>query len=131
MRDPDGGHQVEAKKREVDEVVAGQSFVAQVRVNETQTAEATPARSQTPELGQHELGRIADEDVLDLAATGDQHADLALNFARDGAELGGHFRGSHLFGKRAPTKETFEGFDFARFEARDVTGHCIQRKLTT
>ena len=79
----DRRHQVEPQQRQVDEVVARQRLVAQVRVHQAQAAEPAAAGADAADLGQVDARGVADEHVLDLAAPADQDPDLPLDLARD------------------------------------------------
>ena len=81
-RHDDRGDQVEPEQREVDQVVARERLAAQVRVHQAQAAEAAAAGADAAEVGQHDARGVADDDVLDVAAPIDEHADLAIDLAR-------------------------------------------------
>ena len=75
--DLDGAHEVEAEAHEVDEVVARERLAADVRVHEAKPAEAPLGGAEAPDVRQHQLAGVADDDVVDLARAMDEHADLA------------------------------------------------------
>ena len=123
--DADGAHQVEAEQREVGEVVAGQRLAAEVGVDQAQAAEAAGGAAQTADVGQHDLGRIADEDVRDLAAAIDQHADLAKHRRRDLGEEVGELGAHHLRRCDAPAIDSLERLQLAGLQARGVARHLF------
>jgi len=69
-------HEIEAQAREIDDVVARQALVVEVRVDQPQAAEATFGGTRAADVGEHELGRVADDDPLHLTVAVDEHAHL-------------------------------------------------------
>ena len=51
-------------------------------MHQPQAAQAACAGAARPEVGQLQLVRVADDDVLDVALAVDEHADLPLDLAR-------------------------------------------------
>jgi hypothetical protein len=123
--DHDGGDQIEAQQREVGEVVAGEGLAAQVGVDQAQAAEAAGGAAQTADVGQGDLRRVADEDVGDLAAPIDQHADLTVHRRRDLGEVAGQLGADHLGRGDPPPVDPLERLELARLEARDVAGDFL------
>ena len=68
--------EIEAQAHEVDEVVARERLASQVRVHEAQAAEAPLGRAQAPDVGEHQLPGVPDDDVVDLPRAVHEHADL-------------------------------------------------------
>jgi hypothetical protein len=62
-------------------------------VDETEAAEAPLGRAETPDVREHELAGVADDDPLDLPRSMDQRADLTprldARFDERARELGG------------------------------------------
>ena len=116
----DGRDEVEAQAREVDEVVVGQRLAAQVRVYESQPAKPPIRRAEAAHVREHELVRIADDDVLDRAAAMHQHAHLPPGGG------GGFGEGLREFGREdavrgdAPTVDALERALVTGGEARGV-----------
>ena len=88
-RELDRRDEIEAEAHEVDEIVARQRLAAQVRVHEAQPAEAPLGGAQAADVGQHQLRRVADDDVVDLPGAVDEHADLPARLERDRRERPG------------------------------------------
>src|SRR5262249_16969929 len=78
--------QVEPEEREVGEVVLRQRLAAEVGVDEPEAAEAAARRTEAADVGKDELGRVPDDDVLDLTAAIDEDADLTRDLGRALAE---------------------------------------------
>ena len=81
-RNPDGRDEVEAKQRQVDEVVPAQGFIAQVSVDQSKPSETPTPGPQTSEIGQEQLRGITNEDMFDFTPSVDEHPDLPLDAAR-------------------------------------------------
>lgn len=113
----DGGDQVEAQARQVEQVVVGERLVAKVRVHEAQRAEASAGGAEAADVGEGQARGVADDDVLDGAAAVDQHADLAA-----GGE-GGVEEGARELGREDPI-----GGDAAAEDALDGAG--VARRKT-
>jgi hypothetical protein len=123
----DRRHEIEAQQREVDEVVAREGLVAQVRVHEAQAAEAPAAGAEAPDLGQVQAGRVAHEDVLDVAAPPDEEADLPLDLARQLTQVRRELRRRDLAREQAPPVDALERVQLAGREARRVSRYGLQR----
>src|SRR6187549_1820899 len=57
-----------------------------MRVNEAEPAETSLRRAETSDVREHQLARIADDDVVDLTRSMDQHPDLAARLDARGDE---------------------------------------------
>jgi hypothetical protein len=123
---PDGGDQVQAQQRQVDQVVPGQRLVAQVRVHQAQAAEAAPSGADTADLGQVDARRVADEHVLDLAAPAHQDADLAFDLARQLAQVGRQLGRRDLGGTEPPPVDPLERVLLARLEPGRIPRDGVQ-----
>ena len=84
---------VEAEADQVDEVVAGERLVEEVGVDEPEGAEAAGGGAEAADVREHQLGGVADDDVVDLARAMHEGADLP-------ALKGRNFRIGHRLGGR-------------------------------
>ncbi len=82
----DGGDEIEPQAHQIDPIVVRQRLAAQVRVHEAQAAEAALRGAQAPDVRQHQLGRVTDDDRVDRARSVDEHADLPARLERDRRE---------------------------------------------
>jgi hypothetical protein len=121
----DRGHRVEAKQREVREVVSRELLATQVRVHEAQTAKASLAAAHATDVGQHDLRRISDKHVLDRAAPVDEDADLAVNFGGLRRELCGELGRHDLRRGHAPAVQALQCFQLAGSQTREVSRHFL------
>jgi hypothetical protein len=118
--------QVQPQQRQVDEIVARQRLVPQVRVDQPQAAEPTAPGADATDLGQVDARGIADEDVLDLAAPADQDPDLPLDLARDAAQVRGELCRRDFSGTEPPPVNAFERVFLAGLEPRDIAADDVQ-----
>jgi hypothetical protein len=122
----DRRHQIEPQQRQINEVVAGQRLVAEVRVHQAQpTKPATPG-AQATDFREVDARGVADEDVLDLAAPVDQDAHLALDLARNAPQEGGQLSRGDLGRLQAPAVDALQSVLLARLEADDVSADGLQ-----
>jgi hypothetical protein len=70
-------HEVEAKERQVVQVVLRQLLAAQVRVDGAQAAETFGADARALQVGPLDAARVADDDRRDVTLAVDERADLA------------------------------------------------------
>jgi hypothetical protein len=75
-RNLDGADEVESQADEVDEVVACQLLAAEMRVDEAEPAEPSFGGPKPADVRKHEAAGVANDDVVDLARTMDERADL-------------------------------------------------------
>ena len=122
----DRRHQVQPQQRQVDEVVARQRLVAQVRVHQPQAAEPAAAGADAADLGQVDARGVADEDVLDLAAPPDQDADLPLDLARDAAQVRRQLGRRDLRRTEPPPVNALQRVLLAGLEPRDIAADDVQ-----
>ena len=92
----DGGNGIEPQQHEVGEVVAGERLVLEMRVHQAETAQAQLAGAGAADVGQNELASVADDDVLDLAAAVEQHAELSPDLARQFRQMPGELGRNQL-----------------------------------
>ena len=92
----DRGDRVETQQHQVGEVVARERLVLQVRVDEPQAAQAGLARAGAADVGQLDLPRVSDDDVLDFAAPVEQDPNLPARLSRDFRQVARQLRGAQL-----------------------------------
>ncbi len=127
---PIAATRVEPQHRQVDEIVTRQRLAAQVRVDQAQAAQPPDAGALATEIGQRDLARIADHDVLDLSAPVDQHADLSADFRRALGESTSELGARHSVGRHASAIESLEGIELARRQAESVSvNHATPSQL--
>ena len=126
--DADGADEVEPKAREIDDVVFGQALLVEVRVDEAKATEAPLGSTQSSEIRQVELGRIANDDVVDLAASRDKHADLPARLVADLRHRFGELGCEQFVEGHAAPIEALKGVGFRWAEARciAVKGQCLR-----
>src|SRR5690606_27746665 len=113
--------EVQAQVRQVGEVVARQALALQVRMHQAQTAETSLATTGAPDLGHPELVGVADDDVLDLPLSGDEHAHLAPDLSRDLGQMAGELRADHLVGAQAPAVGVAKALDLGGLETECIS----------
>ncbi len=74
--DEDRGDQIEAQEREIGQVVLRQRLAAEVGMHQPQPTKSTARGAQATHVGEHQLGGITDDHVLDRPAPVDQDPDL-------------------------------------------------------
>ena len=94
------------------------------------------AGADAADLGQVDARRVADEHVLDLAAPPDQDADLALDLARDLAQVRRQLGRRDLGGAEPPPVDALErvllaGLEPGRIARDDVQGAEVSTGLVT
>ena len=124
--DADRRDQIEPQQRQVDEIVARQRLAAQVRVHQPQAAEAAAAGADAADLGQVDARRVAHDHVLDLAAPLDQDPDLALDLARDLAQVRRQLGRRDLRGAEPPPVHALERMLLAGLEAGGIAADDVQ-----
>lgn len=127
----DGADEIQAKKRKVGEVVLRERLFLQVNVNEPQTAQSPLARALTPDVGQLEPERVADDDLRHLAPAIDEHPDLTTRLARDFRQMARKLGARHFVGLHAPTPRRLQLLHLARLQperfAVDVANGDVSR----
>jgi len=73
---------IEPEQHQVGEVIACERLVLQVRMHESQSAQARMAGARAADVRQHELPGISHDHVLDLTPPVDEHAQLSPDFPR-------------------------------------------------
>ncbi len=116
----DRGDQVEPQPRQVDDVIAGQRLIAQMRVDQAQTAKSSRAPTQTADVGEQELRRVTDDDVVDVPRAIDEHSDLPTGRVRDLRERTGELVGGQLVERDAAPIDALKGLRLGRAQARCV-----------
>ena len=79
-------------------------------MHQPQAAEAGTAAAQAPDVGQHQMGRVADDDVADGAVAFQENTDLAPQVAGDLAQVLRELAGDHSIRRHAPPVGTLERF---------------------
>jgi hypothetical protein len=92
-RKADRDHHVQVQTREVDQIVAAQRLVTQVSMDESQASKPASPGTETAHVRQHELGRVAHDDVVHGPAAVDEHADLSPGRVRHAHERPRELRG--------------------------------------
>jgi hypothetical protein len=118
--DFDGSHQIEAEEREVVQIVLRQLLAAQVRVDAAKPAEAVGGDALAAEVGQLDLFRVADHDVLDVALAINQRADLPPGLVREFGELAREFGRDDPLRRNAPRVELLDAAQLVGLETLRV-----------
>src|SRR5690606_10265745 len=98
----DLANEVQAKVREVGQVVLGQALALQVGVHQAQTTQTALAAAGAARIRQVELVGVAHDHPFDLPLSGDVDADLAADFTGDLGEVAGEFGADDFVGAQAP-----------------------------
>ena len=114
--DVDGDHQVEPQQREVGEIVLRQFLAAEVRVDAAQATEAVGGDTSPLQVRQLNAARVPDDDVLDVAFTVDQRADLAASFVREFGQLTRELGRHDLLRRNSTRVEFFNATQLIRFQ---------------
>src|SRR5215510_15874281 len=91
-------------------------FAANVRVQAPQPVEARMAQARTILRRQHDLGRVADDDVGDVTFAVNQYAHLSADFVRDFSKLAREFRSDDLGRRDASLIHLFQPPQLIRFQ---------------
>ncbi len=78
-------------------------------MNQTQSTKSAGPTTQPPDVGEFEMGGIAQDDVADESVARKQHSDLASEFPGNGGNVFCEFRGYDLLRRDAPSENTFQG----------------------
>ena len=114
------GDQVEPQQRQVVQVVGRERLAPQVGVNQAQPPESPGTAAQPPDVGNLELARVADNHLADRAGTGQQHAHLAADLARESAQVASQFGRNHLVGADLPPVGTLKSAALRGLESANV-----------
>jgi hypothetical protein len=76
----EGCHEVEAKEDQVHEIVLAERLGPEMGVDATKAAETTAVTAAAGEFGDEDGAVIADDDGVDIAASGDEEAHLPVHF---------------------------------------------------
>ena len=96
-------------------------------MHEPQAAQAQLPSARAAHVGQLDLAGVAHDDVLDLAAAVEQHADLAADLPRRLAQVTGQLRRAQLARLHAAAVGREESTGLARLEARRVAVQIVAR----
>ncbi len=119
----DRGHRIEPEQREIGEIVARERFAAQVGVHEPQPAKPALPTAHTTDVGQEDLGGVADHHVRDGATPVDEDPDLAMQRRALLGELGCELHGDDLRRGHPPPVQALQRLDLAGLESGEVAGH--------
>ena len=115
-----GADEIEAQQREVRQVVRGEVFAGQVRVDQTKPPETAGGGTEAVQGGDKDVVVRPHDDVGDFTPAGDQKADLTIDLAGEFRERPGQFVGDDPLRRDAPPVELSDPFDFRRSEAGQV-----------
>ena len=102
------------RRTEIDEVVARERFAVQVRVHQPQRRETPLGGAQAPDVREDQLGRVAHDDVVDLARAVDERAHLPARLPRRLAERAQELGRRHPLERDLAPVNVLEGLDRAR-----------------
>jgi len=97
-------------------------------VHQAQAAQARLPGARAADVGQHQLPRIADDDVLHLAAPVEQHAHLATHLARDFGEVPRQLGRNQLARLDAAPIGGEQALALARLQAFGISREIVSRK---
>jgi hypothetical protein len=117
-----GGHEVEAQAREVDEVVVGEGLAAEVGVHEAQATETARGGAEAADVGQHQLVGVADDDMLDGPGAVHEYAHLAPRGGRRLCEGARQLRRRNPIGGNPAAKDALQCAALAGAQACGVAG---------
>ena len=103
-------------------------LAAEVGVDETKSAKAAAATTNTAEVGQHDLRRIADHDVLDRTSAIDQDADLTMKLGCLCGELGCKLRRDNVGGRNTTSIQAFQRLDLTSLESLRVARYLFSHR---
>jgi hypothetical protein len=89
-------------------------------VHQAKAAQASEARTLPSEIRQRDLPCVADDHVLDLSTSIDQHADLAPDSRGSLGEGAGELRTRHPVWRYTPSVQSLEGIELARRQAEGI-----------
>jgi hypothetical protein len=89
-------------------------------VDQAEPPEASDASAEPPDVGEAQVGRVADDDVADRAVSPDQDADLAADLPRDLGEMPRQLRRDELAGRDAAAVGSLEGPPQGGLDAEEV-----------
>ena len=120
----DSAYCIESQQRQVGQIVVGEGFVVEVRVDQAQPAQTVAAAPVGGEVGKKHGTRVADHDGPDVSTAIQQDADLALDLARDLGKGAGELGRYNALGTTAPGGKTRQPPERRGTEATGVTGQA-------
>src|SRR5262245_43227636 len=90
-------------------------------VHQAKAAQPSNARTLPSEIRQRDLPRVADDDVLDLPTSIDQHADLSPDSRGALGEGAGELRARHPVRRYTPPVQPLEGIELARRQTEGIS----------
>jgi len=96
-------------------------------MHQPQAAKASAAPAQASDVGEHELGGVAHNDVTDRTVTADQHADLTTEVTGNFRQMAGELGGDDLIGWDATSVGSLERFALRRLDALRVAVDDMSR----
>lgn len=115
-----GADEVEAQQREVRQIVRGEVFAGQVRVDQTESAETAGGGAKTLQGRDQDVVVRPDDDVSDLTPAGDQQPDLTVDLAGEFRERPGQLVGDDPLRRDAPPVQLADPLDLCRSETGQV-----------
>jgi hypothetical protein len=115
-----GADEIESQQGEVRQVVRGEVFAGQVRMDQTEPLETAGGGTKALQGGDKDIVVRPCDDVSDFTTAGDQKADLTIDLAGEFRERPGQFVGDDPFRREAPPVELSDPFDLRRSEAGQV-----------
>lgn len=114
--------QVEPQERQIGEVVFGQPFGSEMRVNKPQPAQARTAPAKRRQVREEKGLCVPHNENADVTPAIDEQSDLAPDLDRDFTQRAGEFRRDDLIGSIPAPREPFEVFERLGFESARVAG---------
>ena len=115
-----GADEIESQQGEVRQVVRGEVFAGQVRMDQTEPLETAGGGTEAVQGGDKDVVVRPYYDISDFTPAGDQKADLTIDLAGEFRERPGQFVGDDPLRREAPPVELSDPFDLRRSEAGQV-----------
>jgi len=115
-----GADQIEPEQGEVRQIVRGEDFTGQVRVDQTEPPETARGGTKAVQGRDKDVVVRPHDDVGDLPPACDKKTDLTIDLAGEFRERPGQFVGDDPLRGEAPPVELSDPFDLCRSEAGQV-----------
>src|SRR5262249_7205474 len=104
-----------------DDIVAGERLAMQVRVHQPKAAKPPLCGAKPADIRKNQLGRIADDDVVDLTGSVHERTDLPAGLLRSLRQPADELRGRDLLERNAARMDSFESLGGAGGQAGRVS----------
>jgi hypothetical protein len=123
--DRDRGDEIEAQQGEVRKIVLREQFAVEVRVHEADTPKTRDARARSLDVRDLDRRRVADDDLVYVAAPIDENSDLPTDLVRDLGELARELLRNDAVRRDSAIVEFFETAYLVRLEALRFSFDCV------